>query len=193
MNICLCGMPDVGVSRRSLTQQATQSAAAEDCFIVQLPVATMNCLGTMLNEVEISRSLRAMQARHTYFLLTATAGGIALAIIQIHGLSPAWFDTALGLTIAVWGVSFYFGCRYVDCVLSELYLNIEGLEVASGGYHGIGDNPALVTLAESRIRRAMRGNSEKMSCFGAWQFRLLVGGAFLYAIWLAMAACLKQG
>ena len=136
---------------------------------------------SMPGEKKIYRSLRKAQARHAYFLLTAAGGGIALA--SSRGAVLAWANIAIELAVVAWALSFFCGCRYVDFVLSELYLDHQSESVQSGEYPEIGDNPALVTLAEKRIRHAMRGNCEGMSFFAAWQFRLLIAGGMLYVAW----------
>ena len=138
----------------------------------------------MRADKEIYRSLRQAQVRHTYFLLAAAGGAIAIASSQIRGAVLTWANAALGPAVVSWALSFFCGCRYVDFVLSELYLDDQTQRVQGREYPEIGENPALVTLAEKRIRRAMRGNSARMSFFAAWQLRLLIGGGVIYLAWL---------
>ena len=143
-------------------------------------------------EFEIYRALRSMQAKHTYFLLMAAAGGIALAASQTQGVALSLRNIALVLALGFWGLSFFHGCRYVNYVSSELYLSQKLWKVQAGEYPDIGENPALVTLAEERIRQAMYGNSRKASSSAAWQFRLLIWGGVLYVAWLVVEMYLKQ-
>jgi hypothetical protein len=135
---------------------------------------------------ESYRALRKMQARHTYVLLTAAVVGMALTADHAGDKSLSLSHNPLILAVVCWGMSFFYGCRYVSYVGSELYLDHKLLGVQRGEYPDIGDNPALITLAEKRIRQAMYSNSRSISSFAAWQLRFLIWGGLLYVAWFVL-------
>ena len=82
-------------------------------------------------EIRKSTARFAKRTRHSYFLLVAAGGGIAIASSQTRGAVLARANVALELAVVAWAVSFFCGCRYVDFVLSEFYLDHQSERVQS--------------------------------------------------------------
>jgi len=134
-------------------------------------------------DLEVYRQLRTSQDKYTYFLLAAAASAVALAVNRTTGAPLSYWQAPLGLAVLSWGLSFYFGCRHITYVNSNLYANAELLRVQSGTHPKAGQNPQLITAAVQGINEAIESNSEAAIRFGHWQFRLLVLGAILYIGW----------
>jgi hypothetical protein len=130
--------------------------------------------------LEVYRQLRTSQDKYTYFLLAGAASAVALAVNRTTGASLSYWQVPLGLAVLCWGLSFYFGCRHIAYVNSNLYANSELLKVQSGTHPLAGRNPQLATAAAEGITKAMEANSEVANRYGHLQFRLLISGGILY-------------
>lgn len=134
-------------------------------------------------DLEVYRQLRTSQDKYTYFLLAAAASAVALAVSRTTGASISYWQTPLGLAVISWGLSFYFGCRHVAYVNSNLYANAHLLKVQSGMHPTAGRDPQMIAAAVEGITKAIESNAEVANRFGHWQFRLLILGAVFYIAW----------
>jgi hypothetical protein len=61
------------------------------------------------------------QSKLRYYLLTAAAAGIGLAVNQTRNSAMSWSQVSLGLAVFCWAASFLFGCLklqvYCTCKL----------------------------------------------------------------------------
>lgn len=83
-------------------------------------------------EKEVYRAIVLSAQKYTYFLLTAAGAGIALAANQTQGEVLGWAQTPLAIAVICWCLSFFFGCRNVECDQSVLDVNSELLKAQSG-------------------------------------------------------------
>ena len=83
----------------------------------------------------------------------------------------------------MWGFSFFFDCRHLNYVSSNLYANMELLRVESGMLPAAGRHPDAIQAASEGLLNAFETNSERANRFAHWQFRTLVTGAILYVGW----------
>lgn len=141
---------------------------------------------------DIYKILRDSQEKYTYFLLTAAGAGIAFAANQTQGMRLAWSQVPLGLAVATWGLSFFFGCRHIGYVNSTLYANAELLRVQAGEHPKAGTHPQMIEAAAAGIREAMESNSTHANRLGHWQFRTLVAGGVLYVGWHVLGMYLRS-
>jgi hypothetical protein len=148
--------------------------------------------GMTETQLEVYRARSELQARHTYFLLTAAGAGIALAVNQTYGSALAWPQVPLGLAISSWALSFFCGHRYVQYVLAILFSNQDLIKVQRGEHPEIGRNPALMEPAAEGIRLAIGDNNEKARSYADWQFRFLIAGGVLYVSWHVLEMYLKR-
>lgn len=139
----------------------------------------------MTNEthIEVYRQLRDAQSKYAYFLLTAASAAIAFFVTQTKGAYLMWSQIPLGLAVVLWAVSFYFGCRHLAYVSSNLYANCELFSIQAGQHPRVGSNPSMVEAAARGLLEAMESNSDHANRFAHWQFRLLVAGGVLYVAW----------
>jgi hypothetical protein len=137
----------------------------------------------MENAREVFRALRDAQTRYTYFLLAAAGAAIALAVNKTDGVAVAWSQLPLALAVANWGASFFFGCRHLHYVASNLYANGEMLRVQAGTHPMVGAHAEMMAAASEGIRSAMASNDERSTRFAKLQFALLVLGAILFLVW----------
>jgi hypothetical protein len=134
-------------------------------------------------QIELSRQLRTAQDKYIYFLLAASSAGVALAINQTRDALISWSMVPLGFAVLAWGLSFFFGCRHLAFVASNLYANFDLLKVQSGLHPAAGTHPEVIAAAAEGIRSAIESNSREASRLARWQFRSLIVGALFYLCW----------
>jgi len=134
---------------------------------------------------------RDAQDKYTYFLLTAAGAAIALAVNNTQGAKMAWPQFPLGLAVLCWAMSFYFGCRHIGYVNSNLYTNSTLIRIQKGEEPTVGAHPQRIEAASAGIKQAMEANAEHAERLGNRQFRLLVGGGVLYVVWHVLGMYLR--
>ncbi len=135
-------------------------------------------------EREIFRALRDGQTRYTYFLLTAAAAGIALAINQTHGTGLSWLQIPLGMAVLSWALSFSCGCRHLDYIHTGLYANAGLVQLQTGAHpEAVSYTPPMVEAAIEGTRRAMEASANKAVKFSNAQFYFLISGGIFYFGW----------
>ena len=89
----------------------------------------------------------------------------------------------LGLSILLWGLSFFFGCRNRLWATMTLYASI-GLTQLQAGIHPEQPNdPEELSSAIKIVNDAEKSNSDKAGFYGRWQLRLLIMGGISFFIW----------
>lgn len=129
---------------------------------------------------EVHRALREAQTRYAYFLLAAAAAAIGVAANQTQTAALASAHIPLGVAVAMWGASFYFGCRHLVDVGSALYANVQLLRLEAGL---LGGNQYEIAAASQEIRGAPNARSESSNRNAKRQFRWLVAGAVSFILW----------
>jgi hypothetical protein len=142
-------------------------------------------------EVEVYRALREAQNRYTYFLLAAAGAAIALAVNQTQTAELAWSQLPLAAAVVLWGLSFFFGCRHLVYISSNLYANSALFQVARGEHRAAGTHPQMIAETSQVIVQAIESNNRKASRFAKWQFELLVAGAIAYVVWHVLEMYLR--
>ena len=133
--------------------------------------------------LEVFRQSRTFQDKYTYFILAAAASAIAFAVNRTQEATVDYIMIPLGAAVLCWGFSFYFGCRHLRYVGSNLYANMGLLKVEKGIYPGVGTDAQRMQAAIEGIKIAMESNSNKANRLSIWQFRLLIAGALFYLSW----------
>ena len=134
-------------------------------------------------QIEVYRQHRTAQEKYIYFLLAAVGAAIALAVNQTQGGKLAWSQLPLACAVALWALSFYFGCRHLAYVESTLFANAALLKVEGGEHPQVGNHSELMAIASEGIREAIESNSNRASRFARWQFNCLLLGAISYLGW----------
>jgi hypothetical protein len=142
-------------------------------------------------QLEVYRQLTAAQDKYVYFLLAAAGAAIAFALSQTQGAKLSLSQIPLGLAVALWGVSFFFGCRRIGYVASTLFANAALLQVEAGQHREIGMHPQAIMAASDGIRTAIESNSTRANALLRLQFASLVLGAISYVAWHAWEMWLR--
>lgn len=134
-------------------------------------------------EKEVYKALTTAQLKYVYFLLAAAGAGIAFAINQTQGSSLRLSQIPLAFGILSWGMSFFFGCRYLQYISSTMYANTELLKAQSGRHPKSGTHLQNMLAVVNGIQQAMDENSIRAGKFAQSQFLCLIAGAVLYVCW----------
>jgi hypothetical protein len=136
------------------------------------------------NEREVFRALHEGQKKYTYFLLAVAGAAITVVINQTQNATLKISQIPLVIGVLLWGLSFFFGCRYLAYVNANLYANLALFRVKRGEHPDLeNSNPMTIEAAIKGIKEAMEENSNRANHFFHLQFNFLVGGAILYIIW----------
>lgn len=142
-------------------------------------------------QIEVYRQHRNAQEKYVYFLLAAVGAAIALAVNQTQEAQLVWSQLPLGCAVALWALSFFFGCRHLAYVESTLFANAALLKVEAGEHPQVGSHLELMAASEG-IRKAIESNSNWASRFAHWQFYCLLLGAFGYLEWHVLEMWLRS-
>ena len=74
---------------------------------------------------EVYQQFRTSQDKYSYFLLAAAGAAIGFALTQTQGKPLSWSQLPLALAVVCWGLSFYFGCYFIEHITSSLYANFD--------------------------------------------------------------------
>jgi hypothetical protein len=143
-------------------------------------------------QMEIYRQHRIAQDKYGYFLLAAAGAAIAFTVNQTQGAKLAWSQLPLACAVALWALSFFFGCRHLEYVESVLFVNSEFLQIITGEDPQIGMHPQRVAVASKAFREAIESKVKWASRFARWQFRCLVLGAVAYLVWHVVGMWLRS-
>lgn len=133
--------------------------------------------------MELNKERRALNEKHTYFLMASAGACIGFAMTQVKDLIWMHEHAALGVALACWGASFWFGCLHIFSVYGHLGANIELLNVSAGvgEYSQVDPNwrhEASVSLKEILGEEAGRG-----LWAAKFQYLLLILGVAGYVEW----------
>jgi hypothetical protein len=134
-------------------------------------------------ELLLSRALHDSQNQYVYFLLGAAGAAIALAVNQTSGLALSWSQIPLGLAVACWGASFYFGCRNRAATVHAMRTTASLFDVQAGRHPVTGANRELIAAGAKSLQAEFDAQSALASRSWVLQFRLLISGAVLYVVW----------
>lgn len=139
----------------------------------------------------LHEQLTSAQGKYAYFLLAAAASAIALAVNQTAGEPLKRHQTFLGIAVLCWGLSFYFGCRYLGWMNATLRTNIILSMIQNGSFPGLPNHPQLLQQLEKEAREAGESHAEQGNRDGKRQFRFLIAGAVFYVLWHTVGMALR--
>lgn len=134
-------------------------------------------------QLEIYKQHSAANDKYTYFLLAAVGAAIALTINQTQAAKLLPSQIPLGIAVALWGLSFYLGCRHLRLVQATLHANGALLRVQDGEDPMAGRHPQAIGIASEVLREIIEKHSTGANRAATWQFRYLVLGGVSYLAW----------
>lgn len=122
---------------------------------------------------ELVQDLRDIQSKHTYFLMASAGASLAFGVQKIDGQTPG-FPLYVGLAaMALWILSFAFGCMVITGTQALLSTNMELINQIARAAFQEADITNL--KARKQFRRVNRRHF--------YQFAALALGVVLFAGW----------
>jgi hypothetical protein len=138
--------------------------------------------------VELFKAYREGQEKYTYFLLTAAGAAIAFAVTQTQTATVSPAKIVLAFSVAIWGFSFFCGCRQILQNSNLLHQNYDLLRMQAGQHPEFPPHPQLVQV----IQRSLEEQAKTSGRWGRRQFYLLIAGAVFYIAWHVLEMYLRS-
>ncbi|MEP0547141.1 MAG: hypothetical protein ABJF88_09420 [Rhodothermales bacterium] len=123
----------------------------------------------------LHQTLREAWTKYVYFLLAASASAVAFAVSITSGESLTVSQLPLGFAVALWGLSFFFGCR-------SIWHRNESLSVNASGVMKLMERTYVAGL-EEEYRKAADFLDDKAAKYMRWQFGYFIAGALSFLVW----------
>lgn len=137
----------------------------------------------MEEQKEIRQQFRQQQEKYVYYLIALSVAAIGFSVHITIGEPLKWIQLPLGLSVLSWGLSVFFGLKFIRYAISTLYANNAYFEIIKGQYPEVGSNPHLIDAATKGIKNAMETNITNASRISEWQNRLFYAGIVLFIVW----------
>ena len=117
--------------------------------------------------------LKEIQSKYTYFLMAAAGASLGFGVQKLEGQAPGQF-LWLGLSgMALWMLSFAFGCMVIASLQGLVVTNIDLVaKVRKSDLDG-------AIAVDTRSRLQMR----RFECYHLCQLVTLAAGAVIFAAW----------
>lgn len=122
---------------------------------------------------ELLDQLGEVRSKHTYFLMAAAGASLGFGVQKLDGQAPGrllWFAL---VAMALWILSFAFGCRAISLMGSMLEANVTFVNRYQEG------SMAHAQRAAVRAESLFKGIRRNLSL----QFSALALGVILFAVW----------
>ncbi len=135
-------------------------------------------------EVELGKLYKASQEKYYYFLLAAAASAIGFAITQLKVEPLQYHHIYLGLSIALWAISFISGMQTLQNAANSTLQNYNYLTFKRelGLYNGE-DAAQKIALFKAGVDKMVDKQGKRMAFFGRLQDWSLLLGALVYIVW----------
>ena len=125
--------------------------------------------------------------KYTFYLLAVDGAAVGFALTQTKEAVLAWSQIPLGFAMVSWSLSFWFGLRQLDSVLTTLTCNSVIRDIEAGNHPKLADSLNLGAFRSWVKRYATWGLRYNM-----WQIRTLLIGLFFYVGWHILEMYLRQ-
>ena len=133
--------------------------------------------------LELYKQHRAGQDKYAYLLMAIVASAIAFTVNKTTGLKVTFTDVPLGLSVVFWGLSFYFGCKYINWCQTTTFSNFNLLQLKKGVHPKQPANSQETDAAIRGVTSALESNSLKAGKYCGLQFKFAICGALMFLIW----------
>jgi hypothetical protein len=146
----------------------------------------------MDDQIEIKKQFRQQQEKYAYYLIALCVAAIAFSITITRDASLKISQIPLGLAVLTWGLSIYFGLKFIQTIISALSSNNSYLDVLKGIHPIVGDNPQKIEYASNMLKEAMEGKSKAAGKSYDWQNRFFYMGFISFIVWHIIEMYLKS-
>lgn len=86
----------------------------------------------MKEQEEIRTQYRQQQEKYIYYIIALCVAAIGFSVHKTIGLPLKWTQVPLGIAVLSWGMSIYYGLRFLRGGLNILYDNHNYYEIIQG-------------------------------------------------------------
>lgn len=134
-------------------------------------------------ENELHYKVIEMRQKYVYFLLAAVGACIGFAVTQSGKALLDLWSIPLGVSLLLWGVSFYLGCRYLHYRSVTLATNAAIIKLLDGRHELAGQDPTAQKMGLETFGKNVEINSHKSGFCYRWQLWLFIGGVIFFLAW----------
>jgi hypothetical protein len=145
----------------------------------------------MDEQKEIQTLFRQQQEKYNYYLIALCVTEIGYAVHITLEQPLKYSQIPLAMAVAAWGLSVYFGLKFITYSLSILFANNALFDVIKGNHPDAGTHPERIEAASKGIVHAMDTSSESARQISIWQKRLFFSGMILFLFWHVLEMFLK--
>jgi hypothetical protein len=137
----------------------------------------------MPDKNELIKTFRQQQEKYIYYVIALAVTAIGFSIYRTANMKLSMSQIPLALSVLFWGLSVFFGLRFIGRSLDIVSTNIGMFDVAEGKSELTGQNPYMIEHGISIMKEILKEKNEKISrCFN-WQFRLFYLGVVSFIVW----------
>ncbi|CAM4092845.1 hypothetical protein BOTU111921_11385 [Bordetella tumbae] len=144
-------------------------------------------------QFELMRAGQEMREKFAYFLLAAVGAGVGFGVTQTREalltvrLIPAF------VALALWGVSFYCGCRYLHKSSVMKLTNAKMIGIYSGTDPHCGRDPERQRIAAGVLQDDFDKNNSVAASLYRWQLHMFLAGCGSFIIWHSWEIAFRSG
>jgi len=136
--------------------------------------------------IEVYKQHSVSKDKYVYFLLAIVASAIAFSVNKTTNVKLNILDLPLLFAVSFWGLSFYFGCKYIHWAQAAMHSNYSLLQLKSGEHPDQPTNEASIQGALFGLTKALASNAKNTGVAINKQFTYAVLGGTLFLIWHAI-------
>ena len=139
-------------------------------------------------ELQLGTEYKASQEKYCYFLLAAAASAIGFAITQLKIEPLQYHHIPLGISVALWAISFISGMQVIEYAGSLVFQNHNYLafkrELRS--FYKGSDAAQQMASFKSIFNETVDKQSNRLELYGKLQKWSLLLGGLAYIVWHAV-------
>jgi hypothetical protein len=137
----------------------------------------------MDDQIEIKRQFRQQQEKYAYYIIALCVAAIAFSITITRDASLKFSQIPLGLAVLTWGLSIYFGLKFIQTIISALHSNNSYLDVIKGTHPIVGNHPQKIEYASNILKETMEEKGKTAGKFYDRQNTFFFMGFISFIVW----------
>ena len=136
---------------------------------------------------EVHRSIikehKERQEKFVYYLIALAVSCIGFAVYNTLDEKLHLIQIPLGIATLSWGLSVFFGIKFLKVALSLLYENSRYFDIQNGQDSEIGNDPTTIKYTLSIMKPLLEKKAKGTSIYFDWQIRLFYAGIVFFIVW----------
>lgn len=117
----------------------------------------------MDEQKELRDAFRQQQERYVYYLIALSVAGIGYSMYNTNNQAFSMTQLPLGIAVLLWGISAYFGLKFLKYTTSNLYTNSTYFDIVKGIHPLVGNHPDDIGKAKMELSKIMKSNAHSAS------------------------------